>query len=95
MQFEWDEAKNLANIAKHGLSFEAAIEVLDDPRRLTEEAHTVAGERRLQTIGLAAVIAVVFIVYTFRLVCVDVHIRMISARPASRRERTRYDRPDR
>jgi len=25
MKFEWDEKKNLANIKKHGISFEEAI----------------------------------------------------------------------
>jgi uncharacterized DUF497 family protein len=27
MQFEWDEAKNAINIAKHGISFETASEI--------------------------------------------------------------------
>lgn len=31
MVFIWDEDKNSANIAKHGLSFEIASKVFDDP----------------------------------------------------------------
>lgn len=30
MEFEWDEAKAEANIAKHGVSFEEAKTVFDD-----------------------------------------------------------------
>jgi len=33
--FEWDEVKNQSNIEKHGVSFEVAITVFDDPDRLT------------------------------------------------------------
>ncbi|HUX39601.1 MAG TPA: BrnT family toxin [Rectinemataceae bacterium] len=34
MVFEWDEAKNLANLRKHGLSFELARSVFADPLAL-------------------------------------------------------------
>jgi uncharacterized protein len=33
MKFEWDEDKNLANIEKHGISFEEAVQAFLDPRR--------------------------------------------------------------
>jgi uncharacterized protein len=33
MKFEWDEDKNLANIGKHGISFEMALRVFLDPKR--------------------------------------------------------------
>ena len=33
--FEWDETKNKSNIEKHGVSFEVAKTVFDDPNRLT------------------------------------------------------------
>lgn len=33
MEFEWDEEKNLFNIEKHGVSFEEAVLVFQDPRR--------------------------------------------------------------
>jgi len=33
MAFEWDEDKNQANIAKHGIGFERAQQIFDaDPR---------------------------------------------------------------
>ena len=31
MVFEWNAAKNAANIAKHGIDFEDAIEMFDGP----------------------------------------------------------------
>jgi uncharacterized DUF497 family protein len=31
VRFEWDETKNRANIAKHGISFETAKLIFDDP----------------------------------------------------------------
>ncbi|MFA4836850.1 MAG: BrnT family toxin [Dehalococcoidia bacterium] len=33
MQFEWDESKNLANVEKHGVSFEEAVYAFLDPDR--------------------------------------------------------------
>jgi uncharacterized DUF497 family protein len=35
--FEWDEAKNAANLRKHGISFEEAIKIFDDPELRTEQ----------------------------------------------------------
>jgi len=34
VRFEWDEAKNRANRRKHGVSFELAQRVFDDPNAL-------------------------------------------------------------
>jgi len=34
MIFEWDEAKNVANVQKHGVSFEVAQTAFADPARL-------------------------------------------------------------
>jgi uncharacterized DUF497 family protein len=33
MEFDWDEDKNLANIGKHGVSFNEAIQAFLDPKR--------------------------------------------------------------
>jgi uncharacterized DUF497 family protein len=33
MKFEWDPDKNLANIEKHGVSFEEAMRAFLDPKR--------------------------------------------------------------
>ncbi|MBV9569916.1 MAG: BrnT family toxin [Alphaproteobacteria bacterium] len=35
--FDWDEEKNRANQAKHGVSFELALQAFGDPARLIAE----------------------------------------------------------
>ena len=52
IRFEWDEAKNLANQRKHGISFEQAIEVFDDPLNVQVLERIEDGEERWQTFGL-------------------------------------------
>jgi uncharacterized DUF497 family protein len=34
VEYEWDEVKAQANIAKHGVSFTAAARALEDPRKI-------------------------------------------------------------
>ena len=93
MEFEWDEHKNLRNLAKHKVAFEEAIAVFDDPHELTEPAKTVGTEGRLQTIGSVGTWAVLLVVHTLRTNTGGLAVtRIISARPASRRERKRYER---
>ena len=43
MQFEWDEAKALLNLKKHGLSFETAVLVFNGENRLEffDQQHSV------------------------------------------------------
>jgi uncharacterized protein len=45
--FEWDEAKDLENQAKHGISFESAVRAFDDPKRLImrDKSHSLCEER--------------------------------------------------
>ncbi len=52
MKFEWDEAKNLANIEKHGVSFEEAMLAFLDPKReiRLNEKHS-AEEMRYYCLG--------------------------------------------
>ncbi|HWG17752.1 MAG TPA: BrnT family toxin [Acidobacteriaceae bacterium] len=35
LRFEWDEAKNLLNQRKHGIGFDEASRVFDDPLYIT------------------------------------------------------------
>jgi len=53
MKFEWDEEKNLANIAKHGISFEKAVRAFLDPKRKIRfnERHS-AVEMRYYCLGM-------------------------------------------
>lgn len=87
--FEWDEEKTGINLKKHGLSFQEAIEVFKDPRRLEylDEAHSSEEELRFLTIGkllFGATIAIV--VSTDR----SGATRIISARYANKKEERLY-----
>ena len=91
MEFEWDDRKAATNLAKHGVVFEDAIAVFDSDQAKTDPAKTVGDEKRYKTTGLAAGIALLTIIHTARTVGENLIIRIISARPASRRERRDYD----
>jgi uncharacterized protein len=45
--FEWDEAKNLENQAKHGVSFEEAVRAFEDSKRIIirDRDHSLSEER--------------------------------------------------
>ncbi|GHV01771.1 hypothetical protein FACS189485_00750 [Spirochaetia bacterium] len=85
LQFEWDEAKNRRNIAKHGISFEDARYVFADPLHLEtyDRAHSI-DEDRWRIIGDIGKIVRVSVTYRG-----DV-IRVISAVEAGSAERKEY-----
>ncbi|MGK0265955.1 MAG: uncharacterized DUF497 family protein [Maricaulis sp.] len=84
--FEWDEAKNAANIAKHGLSFQEAVQAFDGPVFTIVDDRVDYGERREISIGLIDDRAIIAIVHTDR----QGRTRLISARRANRKERALY-----
>jgi uncharacterized DUF497 family protein len=88
MQYEWDEAKNRKNLAKHGLSFEDAEEVFSGPCVTFEDDRFDYGEERLITLGLLAGRLVV-IAHSPREE--DEGTRIISMRKGSRREQKIYE----
>lgn len=90
MEFEWDDAKATANLRKHGVAFEDAVAVFGDPHAMTDPARDVGDEQRLKTTGYADAQALLTVIHTQRRVDGDVTLRLISARPASRRERRAY-----
>jgi uncharacterized DUF497 family protein len=81
MEFEWDEAKNRANIAKHGISFGEASGIFDGSTYERVDARQDYGETRYTGIGLAGG-RELFVVFTWR----GRVRRIISARRASRDE---------
>ena len=90
MLFDWDPAKNRLN-QRHGLSFEHALEVFDDPFNLTFFDRTKAGEDRFWTIGRLGNLVVVVVVHTLPGEFEEEVVRMISARKATPRERRFYE----
>jgi uncharacterized DUF497 family protein len=98
VEIAWDERKNRANQRKHGVSFETASLVFDDPHHLTRQDREVDGEPRWQTIGIVNGIHLLLVAHTVVENIVDnidenaddELIRILSARKATRRERSMY-----
>ena len=92
IRFEWDPVKARTNQRKHGIGFEDAIHVFEDPHALFEQDRTdETGEPRWQAIGLTGGVAVLLVAHTVREKGEDDVIRLISARRATRKERDRYE----
>jgi len=88
MFFEWDPAKGQSNLEKHGVSFEEAATVFGDPLSLTiEDPDHSLGEERFVTIGRTARSETVVVAHADR----GDGVRIISARPATARERRQYE----
>jgi uncharacterized DUF497 family protein len=99
IRFEWDEAKNLSNQRKHGVSFEEASQVFRDPLHMAVADRVVNGEQRWQTLGLARRAAggllLLLVAHTIREdlehgIFIEV-IRIISARRPTSEERKSYE----
>jgi uncharacterized DUF497 family protein len=87
MDFEWDEAKNQTNIAKHGIDFAVAIRIFSGPVVTSIDDRCDYGEVRHVTTGVVEGLLVIAVVHTDRFG----RYRIISARPASKRERKLYE----
>ena len=88
MKFEWDENKAAVNLSKHGISFEEARTVFDDPLYVDfydpdhsdeEDRYIIVGESQQRNLLIVS--------YTER---AD-FIRLISARKVTRVEREVYE----
>ena len=86
--FEWDAEKAKANYRKHGIGFETATEVVDDPFavEMIDELSGAHGEERFLITGLSKSHLILTAVYTER----GDNIRIISARRATKAERDNY-----
>jgi uncharacterized DUF497 family protein len=91
LNFEWDERKNRANEKKHGVDFETAQLVFGDPKCVTFVERIIAGEQRWHAIGWVENLIILVVVHTHRDAPGGEVIRIISARPASSRERRFYE----
>lgn len=87
----WDDAKNASNRRKHGVTFETAVLVFDDPAHLTRQDRTEAGELRWQTIGRVGDTVVLLVAHTWYDAKEGECIRIISARRATKVERRIYE----
>jgi len=89
--FDWDDKKNAANLRKHGIAFEDAALVFDDPFHISMPDRIVEGEQRWQTIGMAEGVLVMLLAHTLETGEEDHYVRLISARKAEPHERRRYE----
>ena len=87
----WDGRKSRSNLAKHGLDFDLAQQVFDDPLAVTRFELNYDGEDRWQTLGMIGPV-IVLVVHTAPED--DRPGRIISARKATRRERKAYEESD-
>ncbi len=89
LRFEWDSRKAEANMKKHQVSFDEASTVFDDPLAyiFDDEDHTTDEHREIM-IGHSIVDRLLVVSFTER--TEDV-IRIISARLATRTERSDYE----
>lgn len=89
--FEWDTVKALSNLRKLGVYFETAAKVFPDPLALTlSDTHHHEQEERWITLGQVNGNKLVVVVHTWRENETMVKVRIISARPATRREEQQY-----
>jgi len=85
MDFEWDETKRALNLAKHGLDFADVARLDWDSTQVERDRRFEYGEERFIAVGALGddVLAVAF---TLR----GNTVRVVSFRPASRKERRNY-----
>ncbi|HVF50581.1 MAG TPA: BrnT family toxin [Pyrinomonadaceae bacterium] len=88
MDFEWDEEKAAANLLKHGVSFEEAKTVFDDPLYVDfyDPDHSV-NEHRYIIIGESRQRRLLIVSYAEP----DDVVRLVSAREMTRSERETYE----
>ncbi len=87
VSYEWDPAKARANFAKHGVRFADAVTVFEDDLALTMRDPSSDEEERWITLGRNGLARVTVVVYTWR----KDNVRLISARPATAREKSQYE----
>jgi len=92
-EFEWDDGKAESNLKKHGVDFMDAMSVMLDPQGLTRyDTEHSDDEERWVSLGLAANGKILVVVHTFMATGpISALVRLISARPATRRECEQYE----
>jgi uncharacterized DUF497 family protein len=88
LRFTWDPKKAAANLRKHRVGFPEAATAFADPLSITisDPDHSI-GEERFILIGQSDRRRLVVVAHVER----GELIRLISARPATRRERATYE----
>ncbi len=86
MNFVWDQRKNRANLARHGITFEDAVQIFKGPTLERVDDRFEYGETRVYAIGVVSGLKITLI-YTE---VSENERRIISAWRAERHERKAY-----
>ncbi len=84
MEFEWNETKRAANIAKHGIDFVSAAEVFDGRPAIAQRTDVVIESRWKTTATVSG--RFITVIWTKR----EDRVRIISARRAWDAEKRKY-----
>jgi uncharacterized DUF497 family protein len=88
LRFEWDPRKATENLKKHGVSFEEALSAFADPlARIFEDEKHSGEEPREILVGHSREERLILVCFTER----PGALRLISARPATRKERQNHE----
>ena len=87
-EFEWDEEKAQSNLKKHGVSFEEAATIFNDPKvaTISDPDHS-DDEERYVSLGKSIILRLLSVAHTYR----KERIRLISARKATKAEKKTYE----
>ena len=89
LTFEWDSRKAAANLTKHQVAFSEAITVFGDPLgRFRMDGRHSTTEERFVLLGRSSTSRLLAVMFTDR---GAERVRLISARLATRAERTAYE----
>ena len=90
LRFDWDEEKNESNRRKHGIWFEEAQSVFEDPHgRLFYDPEHSEDEARFILLGVSSAAKTLVVVHCYRET--ESLVRIISARRASKKELRFYE----
>jgi uncharacterized DUF497 family protein len=86
--FEWDDEKAESNLKKHGVGFEEAATIFNDPNiaTISDPDHS-EDEERYVSVGKSFIERLLTVIHAFR----KERIRLISARKATKAEKKKYD----
>jgi uncharacterized DUF497 family protein len=87
VEFEWNPNKAARSLRNHGVRFAEAATVLEDYAALSMPDDSTH-EERFVAVGMDSLGRILVVVYAVR----GARIRIISARKATRRERSQYER---
>lgn len=87
-EFEWDDDKGRSNFRKHGVSFDEAATIFNDPKiaTISDPDHS-ENEERYISIGMSVLLRLLTVIHAFR----QNRIRLISARKATKAEKKNYE----